>query len=125
MFQPRTLPKTPTLAWLVVAALQPIAAGAQDLAAEPSLGEPPSPFDFVIQLDLECRTVEGPAPVDELGIRQLNPVLKDKLPNQRVELGPLKRVCVPVLKDHEVHAPAALQWTRWVDLACYQAKAEP
>jgi len=87
----------------------------------------PTPYSFASQLDLECHSVEEPAPPPAGGlfIRQLNPVLQGHLPNQSVRLGPLEDVCVPVAKDQKVPSPDAYPFARWVDLACYAAEAEP
>lgn len=86
----------------------------------------PTPRALVRQLDLECHDVApSPAPQQQLFIRQLNPVLKDVLPNQVVELGPLREVCVPVAKNGQTPGPLALPIIRWTDQACYEAKAAP
>ena len=47
----------------------------------------PSPRRFAKALDLECYHSQGAPPVDELFIRQLNPVIKGALPNQQIHLG--------------------------------------
>lgn len=86
----------------------------------------PSPRAFVSQLDLECHAAPPlPPPQQELFIRQLNPVLRDVLPNQEVELGPLREVCVPVSKNGKTPGPLALPFIQWTDQACYEAKAAP
>jgi hypothetical protein len=84
-----------------------------------------TPFDFVSQLDFECRPAAGPSFIDELRIRQLNPVLQGHLPNQRTKVGELEEVCVPVAKNFQVPTQPALKFIRALDLACYRATAEP
>jgi hypothetical protein len=84
-----------------------------------------TPYDFVSQLDFECRRAEGPPPVQDLRIRQLNPVLQGHLPNQRTELGALNEICVPVAKNFQTPSQPALSFIEWIDLACYAASAEP
>jgi hypothetical protein len=81
----------------------------------------PTPRAFVRQLDLECRPAHGAPPAPTVGVRQLNPVLKDKIPNQITPLGELEEVCVPVAKNGQIPGPAALEIIRWVDVACYRA----
>lgn len=84
----------------------------------------PSPKDFVSSLDLECRRASPVAPpVNNIHLTQLNPVLD--LPDQNAQLGALQDVCVPVAKNENVPPPSVLQFTRWVDLACFRAAAEP
>jgi hypothetical protein len=87
---------------------------------------PPSPFELVSQLDFECRPVGGaPAalapPVAQVGIRQLNPVLQDKIPFQVATLGELQQVCVPVAKNGQIPSPRALAIAALTDVACYKA----
>jgi hypothetical protein len=93
-----------------------------------ALGEPPalpSPRAFASALDLECYPSEGPPPVQQLGIRQLNPVLKDRLPNQQIQLGDLMRTCLPVAKNNNVPGDNLRRFISQVDLACYKAQAAP
>jgi hypothetical protein len=85
----------------------------------------PTPFALASQLDLECHKAQGPAPVQNLFIRQLNPVLQGHLPNQAAQIGALEDVCVPVAKNNQIPGPNAFNIARWVDLACYDAKAPP
>jgi hypothetical protein len=85
----------------------------------------PSPRAFVSGLDLECYKSEGQPPVDELGIRQLNPVLKGTLPNQRIKLHEMVQTCLPVSKDHVTPPDEVLRFISQVDLACYRAEADP
>jgi len=85
----------------------------------------PTAFQLASQLDLECRSAQGAPPTDEIGIRQLNPVLKGKLPNQIAKLGPLEEVCVPVAKNNNIPTQPARAIIRRTDLACYRAEAPP
>lgn len=81
----------------------------------------PTPYELVSQTDFECRTAQGNPPAPQVLVRQLNPVLEDKIPNLQTPLGPLEEVCVPVAKNGQVPSPAALAFIRWFDLACYRA----
>ncbi len=94
-------------------------------AAQAHAQTPPTPFALASQLDLECHEAAGPPPVPSVWIRQLNPVIKDDLPNQQAVLGGLEDVCVPVEKNEQTPGPLALGIARWVDLACYEASAPP
>lgn len=85
----------------------------------------PSPRAFASALDLECYPSEGPPPVDELGIRQLNPVLKDRLPNQRIRLGEQQHTCLPVAKNNNIPDDGVRRFISRLDLACYRAEADP
>src|SRR6187549_185869 len=78
----------------------------------------PTPFELASQLDLECRSAQGAPPVEELGIRQLNPVLQGVLPNQKAQLGGLEEVCVPVAKNNSIPTEPARNFIRGIDLAC-------
>jgi hypothetical protein len=98
------------------------AGSAQALEAAPAL---PSPRAFASMLDLECHRSVGQPPVLELGIRQLNPVLKDVLPNQQIQLGPMLETCLPVAKNLNTPPAGLLEFMRWVDVACYRAEAAP
>lgn len=100
-------------------------AGSCALGGNAAAQQLPTPFALASQLDLECHQAVGPAPAPNLFIRQLNPVLQDRLPNQQVVLGPLEDVCVPVQKNNQTPGPLALPIARWVDLACYEAHAAP
>jgi hypothetical protein len=93
-------------------------------ASAPALAQvPPSPYAIVSQLDFECRPAAGPPVAANLFVRQLNPVLQGRIPNQWVPLGPLEEVCVPVAKNGQIPGPAARAFIQWMDLACYQAQS--
>jgi hypothetical protein len=85
----------------------------------------PSPRALVSGLDLECYKSAGPPPVEELGIRQLNPVLKGTLPNQRIKLGEMLQTCLPVSKNQQTPPASVLPLISQIDLACYRAEADP
>jgi len=86
----------------------------------------PSAYSVVSELDFECRRATAtPPPVDDLFIRQLNPVLQGSLPNQVAHLGPLEEVCVPVAKNGQLPDPPVRDLIKWVDVACYEAEAAP
>ncbi len=87
--------------------------------------QPPSPYELASQLDFECRPAQGVAPAPQVFIRQLNPVLRNRLPNQMANLGALEQVCVPVAKDGQIPGPRALPIVAMSDLACYRAVAAP
>jgi hypothetical protein len=85
----------------------------------------PTPFALAAGLDLECRPAQGAPPAANVVVRQLNPVLKDKIPVQNAKLGGLAEVCVPVAKNGQLPPPNALAIDRWVDLSCFDAEAAP
>jgi hypothetical protein len=85
----------------------------------------PSPLAFARGLDLECYRSEGQPPVNELKIRQLNPVLKGVLPNQKIRVEEMLETCLPVSKNQVTPPADVLRFIRWVDLACYRADADP
>lgn len=102
---------------------------ATDELAAAAIPEPvlplPSPREFVKGLDLECYRSDGPPPVAALGIRQLNPVLKGKLPNQPIQLGEMVHTCLPVAKNNVIPPADVLRFIKMVDLSCYRAEAAP
>jgi len=102
-----------------------VAAGALTLSATAAHAQqPPSALELASETDYECRPVNNvPPPVPQLGIRQLNPVLKDQIPPQVVQLGPAQQLCVPVAKNNNVPTPRALPIIANSDLICYQATA--
>ena len=94
----------------------------------------PSPYAFVSQLDFECQRISSvplpvplpvPPPVQQVLLRQLNPVLQGDLPNQVAQLGTLREMCLPVAKDGQIPTDEVLDFVSWADLACYEASAEP
>jgi hypothetical protein len=85
----------------------------------------PSPRRFAKALDLECYHSQGAPPVDELFIRQLNPVIKGALPNQQIHLGEMLGTCLPVSKNGNTPPDDVLPFVKWTDLACYRADAAP
>lgn len=89
--------------------------------------QPPSPFDFVSQLDYECRPVDGmlAPPAPNLLVRQLNPVLIPQIPNQQAVLGLAQQLCVPVAKNGVIPSQPALDFIKWSDVICYKAEAPP
>ncbi|MDH2427970.1 hypothetical protein [Sphaerisporangium sp. TRM90804] len=92
------------------------------LSVPPAAAAPvlPTPKDFVSYLDLECfRTNPYQPPTTTLTLRHLNPVLSN-LPPQTVVLGPRQQLCVPVAKNTSIPPSPALDFIRFVDLACYR-----
>ncbi|MFC9970569.1 hypothetical protein ACFVH6_06660 [Spirillospora sp. NPDC127200] len=80
----------------------------------------PTPKSFVSQLDLQCfRSSPYTPPSAVVSTRHLNPVLAG-LPEERVTLGNRDQVCVPVAKNGVAPSPDALDFIRFVDLACYR-----
>jgi hypothetical protein len=91
---------------------------------QPASAPPPTPFELSSGLDYECRNVSPAAPpVPMLPIRQLNPVLKDQIPQVSVQLEPLQQLCVPVAKNNRMPPAAARPFVEASDIACYQASA--
>ncbi|MBX2811571.1 MAG: hypothetical protein KTR25_07170 [Myxococcales bacterium] len=94
-----------------------------ELLGKTALAQLPNAHDFIENLDLECyEDVSGEKPSPSiLDLRHINPVM-DGL-TQRVELGALQRVCLPVQKNNHRPPSNVLPYVRWVDLACYRARA--
>ncbi|MEO3874749.1 hypothetical protein ABGB18_38685 [Nonomuraea sp. B12E4] len=81
---------------------------------------PPTPREFVSNLDLECfKTTPYQPPAVTLMLRHLNPVLAGA-PIERVTLGQREQLCVPVAKNNVSPPPNALDYLRFVDLSCYR-----
>ncbi|WP_245641844.1 hypothetical protein [Nonomuraea candida] len=81
---------------------------------------PPTPREFVSNLDLECfKTTTYQPPATTLTLRHLNPVLGNQPPVQ-VTLGPREQLCVPVAKNEVMPPPGVLDYLRFVDLSCYR-----
>ena len=96
-----------------------VAAALMTAAGGASAQELPTPFAFASRIDLECHGVREPAPppARDVFLRQLNPVLQGRLPNQRAELGRLENVCVPVAKNNQLPGPKTLPIAEQLDLA--------
>lgn len=106
---------------IVAAVLLAATAVALPLVATPAAAVPlPTPKDFVSNLDLECfRTSAYTPPQTLIRTRHLNPVLAG-LPVETVTLGTREQLCVPVAKNGVIPASPALDFLRYVDLACYK-----
>ncbi|WP_066370839.1 hypothetical protein [Herbidospora mongoliensis] len=80
----------------------------------------PTPKELTAFLDLECfRTSQYQPPAATLTLRHLNPVLAN-LPIETVTLGPREQLCVPVAKNNQQPPSPALDFIRFIDLACYR-----
>jgi hypothetical protein len=80
----------------------------------------PTPKDLTAFLDLECfKTNPYQPPATTLTLRHINPVLSN-LPIETVTLGPREQLCVPVTKNTQVPPSPALDFIRYIDLACYR-----
>ncbi|GIH26583.1 hypothetical protein Aph01nite_48930 [Acrocarpospora phusangensis] len=80
----------------------------------------PTPKDLTAFLDLECfRTTPYQPPATTLTLRHINPVLAN-LPIETVTLGPREQLCVPVAKNNQLPPSPALDFIRFIDLACYR-----
>ena len=111
-----------SLTWSFALAAPFISGAAQ---AQNPPGNLPTPYALAAGLDLECRPAQGAPPTANVVLRQLNPVLKDKIPAQNAQLGGLNEVCVPVSKNGQLPPANALAIDRWVDLSCFDAEAAP
>lgn len=111
---PRAVP--PVLLALLSAMTLTVAMAATASSA-PAL---PTPKSFVSQLDLQCfRSSPYTPQFGSIGTRHLNPVLAG-LPEEKVTLGVRDQVCVPVAKNGVIPSADALDFIRFVDLACYR-----
>ncbi|MEV8634028.1 hypothetical protein AB0395_20455 [Streptosporangium sp. NPDC051023] len=80
----------------------------------------PTPKDLTSFLDLECfKTSPYQPPATTLTLRHLNPVLGN-LPTETVTLGQREQLCVPVAKNTQTPPSPALDFIRYIDLACYK-----
>ncbi|GAA3421643.1 hypothetical protein [Streptosporangium vulgare] len=80
----------------------------------------PTPKDLTAFLDLECfKTNSYQPPATTLTLRHLNPVLSN-LPIETVTLGPRQQLCVPVAKNNQAPPSPALDFIKYIDLACYR-----
>ncbi|MER5650306.1 hypothetical protein [Streptosporangium sp. NPDC002524] len=80
----------------------------------------PTPKDLTAFLDLECfKTSPYQPPATTLTLRHINPVLGN-LPIETVTLGPREQLCVPVAKNNQLPPSSALNFIRFIDLACYR-----
>ncbi|WP_459800205.1 hypothetical protein [Herbidospora sp. RD11066] len=80
----------------------------------------PSPKMLTAYLDLECfRTNAYQPPPTTLMLRHINPVLAN-LPTEIVTLGLRDQLCVPVAKNDQQPPPPALDFIKFIDLACYR-----
>ncbi|MDP9866000.1 MULTISPECIES: hypothetical protein [Streptosporangium] len=80
----------------------------------------PTPKDLTAFLDLECfRTSPYQPPAATLTLRHINPVLST-LPIETVTLGQREQLCVPVAKNTQVPPSPAIDFIKYIDLACYK-----
>ncbi|WP_436757748.1 hypothetical protein [Streptosporangium sp. V21-05] len=80
----------------------------------------PTPKDLTAFLDLECfKTSPYQPPAATLTLRHINPVLAN-LPVETVLLGQREQLCVPVAKNNQIPPSSALNFIRFIDLACYR-----
>ncbi|WP_246239497.1 hypothetical protein [Acrocarpospora corrugata] len=80
----------------------------------------PTPKDLTSFLDLECfKTSPYQPPATTLTLRHINPVLGN-LPIETVTLGQREQLCVPVAKNNQMPPSPALDFIRFIDLACYK-----
>jgi len=80
----------------------------------------PTSKELTAFLDLECfKTDPYQPPTTTLTLRHLNPVLGN-LPTETVTLGQREQLCVPVAKNNQAPPSPALDFIRFIDLACYK-----
>ncbi|GAA1013040.1 hypothetical protein Aple_016140 [Acrocarpospora pleiomorpha] len=80
----------------------------------------PTPKDLTAFLDLECfKTNPYQPPATTLTLRHINPVLGN-LPIETVTLGQREQLCVPVAKNTQMAPSPAIDFIRYIDLACYK-----
>lgn len=86
----------------------------------------PTPYDLVSNLDLACHNVRGgQTPARSVTINHLNPVLRAVgMKKELAQLGRLEQLCVPVAKNNVTPPRPALDYIRWIDLACYKAESD-
>ncbi|MEV7908255.1 hypothetical protein, partial [Streptomyces anulatus] len=80
----------------------------------------PTPKGLTAFLDLECfKTNPYQPPATTLTLRHINPVLST-LPTETVTLGQREQLCVPVSKNTQTPPSPALDFIKYIDLACYK-----
>ncbi|WP_155361106.1 hypothetical protein [Acrocarpospora macrocephala] len=80
----------------------------------------PTPKDLTAFLDLECfKTNPYQPPATTLTLRHINPVLGN-LPIETVTLGQREQLCVPVAKNTQMAPSPAIDFIKYIDLACYK-----
>ncbi|WP_214105626.1 hypothetical protein [Acrocarpospora catenulata] len=80
----------------------------------------PTPKDLTAFLDLECfKTNPYQPPATTLTLRHINPVLAN-LPPETVTLGQREQLCVPVAKNNQMAPSPAIDFIKYIDLACYK-----
>ncbi|MBB6472181.1 hypothetical protein [Sphaerisporangium rubeum] len=80
----------------------------------------PTPKELTAYLDLECfRTNPYQPPTTTLTVRHINPVLTG-LPIETVTLGQREQLCVPVAKNNQNPPSPAIDFIKYIDLACYK-----
>ncbi len=85
---------------------------------------PPSPAEYVRNLDVECyRPSNLTPPINQIvGLNHLNPVLREMgVPDQKARVSYLEEVCVPVAKNGFIPPDNPLRLIQYTDLACYRA----
>lgn len=83
---------------------------------------PPKPaYAYVRWIDLACYEAESEiSPVANLKLTHLNPVLRELgLPPEKVAMGRLEQVCLPVAKNGVTPPEAIKRIIEHVDVACY------
>lgn len=80
----------------------------------------PTPKELTAYLDLECfKTDPYQPPATTLTVRHINPVLTG-LPIETVTLGQREQLCVPVAKNTQNPPSPAIDFIKFIDLACYK-----
>ncbi len=113
---------------LGVAALAAVGiVGTKSTPAQAQVLPLPSPAAYVSNLDLECYRPGNTTPplVNSLTINHLNPVLRELgIDRQKITVGALQEVCVPVTKNEKVPPALPLRYLSYTDLACYRAQSQ-
>ncbi|MFI6513264.1 hypothetical protein ACIBCT_37155 [Streptosporangium sp. NPDC050855] len=78
---------------------------------------PAEVLSIVRHIDLKCYAITPNALLNQqVGLRQLNPVLVGKIPTHGVQVRHARQLCVPVQKAGDAIPPEVFALVRWIDL---------
>ncbi|GII61530.1 hypothetical protein Skr01_16150 [Sphaerisporangium krabiense] len=88
--------------------------------AKNNVTPPAEVLSLVSHIDLKCYDITPNTPLNlQLGLRQLNPVLVDRIPAHSAQVAAARQLCVPVFKAGDTVPSAVVNILRWIDLEKY------
>ncbi|TDE49951.1 hypothetical protein E1295_20075 [Nonomuraea mesophila] len=92
--------------------------------AKNGVAPPAEVMQLVQHIDLLCYGITPNTPMNRaLNLRQLNPVLTDRIPPATVRVTYARQLCVPMQKRGDNIPPEVLEVVRWVDLEKFDTVA--